>query len=380
MKTFAVKLLLLVLPFFAVLGLPAWYIVTSGESFRDDDRYVADVVAGKTEYLYGMMLDESPYRYVKYRILNAIKTPEVLALGSSRVLQFRKEMFTKHFYNAGYIIKDVSEFQTLMATLPRGKYPKVIIVGLDQWMFNPAWDDLRTAGEPYRVPAKPGREQLGTFSGRLMKFTKLVAKGRLALDRKYKGPRTPLGLNARLNSSGFRNDGSMLYGIQIERLLNDDPAASDYGFTDTYEQIAGGEGKFMHCRELNAAALDVFEDFLIFCRDNDLQVVSFLPPFADSVFNRMRESGDYACQDKLPGALAQLLERYGYEFYDFSQPSEFGSSDREVLDGFHGSEVSYQRMLLHMLERGSLLNRYCSEADLRRDLVGAPNRYVVYEN
>lgn len=379
MKRLVLKLVMLALPFLAVFGLPAWYVATSGEAFRDDDRYVDEVVAGRDGLLYGLMLDESPYRYVKYRILQASAPADVLALGSSRVLQFRREMFTARFYNAGYMVKDIGEFRALLTALPKEKYPKVVIVGLDQWMFNRAWDDLRTVSAPYRVPARPGPELLGSFSGKLLKFTETALQGRLDLSRAYGGSDLAIGLNARLYSSGFRNDGSMRYGIQVERLLNDDPAASDYRFSDTFERIGEGDGKFMPCGEINAAALDALEAFLVFCRQHDVAVVSFLPPFADSVYNRMRESGRYRGYEALPGALAQLVRKHGGEFYDFSQVALAGSSDREVLDGFHGSEVVYQRVLISMLERGSLLGRYAGAERLRQDLGRARNRYSVYE-
>lgn len=379
-KRFVVKFLALVLPFAVVLGLPTWYIITGGESFRDHDAYVDEVVVHGTPCLFGLLLDESPYRYVKYRIMAANDSPAVLVLGSSRVLQFRREMFAQPFYNAGYMVKSVSEYQSLVSLLPKTKYPKIIIIGLDQWMFNQAWDDLRSVNAPYALPAKPGPELLGSFSGKLKRFSEILVKGKLDLSQRYRGPQKAIGLNAVLYSSGFRNDGSMRYGIQVERLMNEDPAASDFGFVDTYEQIREGDGKFVPCNEINADALTALAGFLQFCKQNGIEVVSFLPPFADSVYNRMRESGKYAGLDSLPVVLAKLFAGYGFEFYDCSHTSIFGSSDSEVLDGFHGSERTYQRILIHALERGSILNSTCDLERLRQDLGKARNRYTVYDN
>ena len=56
--------------------------------------------------------------------------PEIIALGSSRVMQFREDSFNKKFVNAGGAMNSLSEFN-FFEKMYEFHNPKYIILGLD---------------------------------------------------------------------------------------------------------------------------------------------------------------------------------------------------------------------------------------------------------
>ena len=71
-------------------------------------------------------------------------------------------------------------------------------------------------------------------------------------------------------------------------------------------------------------------------------------------------------------------DTYGFEFYDFSNMSKCNSNDTETIDGMHGSEATYIKLLIKMLESGSKLKQVTSLQKLQQDEARKLNRYEVY--
>ena len=98
---------------------------------------LSDIVArqGQTGTVYGSAVHDDSFAY-KLQLVSTAK-PNVIALGSSRVLQFRQAHFTETFINADRAMTTpAEEIKFLDALLPRHK-PKVVILGVDFWWFNP---------------------------------------------------------------------------------------------------------------------------------------------------------------------------------------------------------------------------------------------------
>lgn len=377
MKKFTIKLLAFITTFLVFYGFPAYYLTLSGEAFFNIDTCVEHIVKNDKQLLIGFSLDGSLYRPLKAKTIHSIDKQDVIALGSSRVLQFRQEMFNSKFYNAGSTVRSIRDFQLFLSLLPPKKMPDTLIIGLDQWMFNEAFDDLKSSftRQDYQNNTT---ESLGSFTKKSWQFYKEYFNGRINIDRVYSGVRKPVGLNAFLKSSGFRNDGSFLYGLQIEKLSKGDPSANDFEFSNTFERIKEGNRRFQPCQEVNVKALKSLETFLAYCKSKNIKVVSFLPPLANAVFDEMQKSDRYIHLNLLPKVLTQIFDKYDYEFYNYNNLHLSGSSDSEAIDGFHGSEKTYLRIIIDMLKNGSVLNKHCNLLELESVLKRSNNNFMVY--
>ena len=62
------------------------------------------------------------------------------------------------------------------------------------------------------------------------------------------------------------------------------------------------------------------------------------------------------------------LTQNNYEFYDYTSFIKDKTYDSEYLDGFHGSEVTYYRILFDMLKSKSILNKITNQNKIKSKL------------
>lgn len=371
MNKLSLKVCLFLIPFILAAIVPVIFLALSKENFYSLNK----VVISNKPYLVGYGYNENNYKYLKWSNLKDNPRYDIVTLGSSRVLQFRKGMFNSSFYNAGYTIESINDFKPFLLSISKEKYPKYLIISLDQWMFNKSWDNLNSK------PTKTKWTESFTFLPSLLTVRSIWKD---LLSHKYsislfseKTKINIIGLNAYVNGRGVRNDGSFSYGNHITDLLKND-TVNEAQFADVYERIRVGNNRFQYGKHINAKSKKVLNDFLQYCNNNKICVIAFLPPFADKVYNRMIESGKYQYFKDVEPQIGVLFKKYNYELYDFSSSSSCNSSDAEVIDGLHGGEKTYLHIVLNMLRSGSKLNEVADSAKLKRDLVSATTRYNVY--
>ena len=370
MKKISQKLFLVGLPFIIFIGIPLYAFIASGEYFKRPDK----IIVSNKKSLIGYTYNEDNYGYIKWEKLSANNKFEVVVLGSSRVLQFRAPMFQASFYNAGYTIAGVNDFLPFLQSLPADKYPRFLIIGLDQWMFNRAWDSLnKTTSRQYwknLYTCLPGFDIFRKYWTDLLDGRRKIIFPRIDSLRR-------IGIAA-YDNNGLRNDGSMQYGNQIVKLLNGDKSAMDFHFQNTLERIQQGKQRFEFGDDINQKAITSVALFLVYCKMHDINVIGFLPPFSETVYKTMLSTGRYKYLDKISPALSAVFKKCGNEFYNFSAIRLFGSGDGEVIDGFHGGELCYSKMLLAMLRERSVLNLVSDSTLLKRNIEKALNQYNVF--
>ncbi len=370
MKSFTIKILLFFIPILLVFILINYIFFRSGEFYTSMD----EIVMNDEKYLIGYIHNEESYKYLKWYYLKKHTKKTIVALGSSRVLQFRSEMFDSSFYNAGYTVSSISDFQPFLEGIPKSKLPDYLILGLDQWMFNKNFDDLNR--RPLKNTWKNSFSFFPSPNAVLDGFKKII-KGEYN-DVFCDKSENYFGLNAITEHAGFRKDGSMFYGVHINKLVTKDSSITDFHFKDTYERIKNGNRRFEYSDTFHIKSLLILKQLLKFCSTNNIKVIAFLPPFADKVYNKMILSKKYNYLLQIEVNIKPIFEKYHYEFYDFSNVSSCNSSDEETLDGFHGGEATYAKILIKMLETGSELNKITKINKLRNDLTNRKNNYLVY--
>lgn len=376
MKKFIIQIIIFISPFILIFGLPTYILWQSKENFYKIDNLLTD----NEKLLIGYAYNENNYGNIKWTYLNSNKIKSVWVLGSSRVLQFRKNMFDATFYNAGYTISSINDFTPFIKSLPNSKLPKYIIVGLDQWMFNESYDSLNVK------QSTDAWQNSFTFYPKVFSTYKNVyadlfaGKYNISSLNQHSDSWNKIGLNAKIKNTGFRNDGSIYYGDQIIKLINKDTIAGDYNYSDTFGRIERGDSRFQYGKTVNKKALAELDRFLKYCKTKHITIIAFLPPFADKVYNKMNDSNNYAYLKGIYSSVRPIFDKYNYEIYDFSKVSSCNSNDNETIDGFHGGESTYQKLLISILDSGSILNKATNVKRLKTDLVKKKNNYLIYDN
>lgn len=210
-------------------------LIIIGEDFLVQPR-IKELIDSDQDYLIGFLHNEQTrIRYLKVNQLIETK-PEIISLGSSRVLQFRQEMFGTKFYNFGYTGSTLDDFEKIIEEIIEKKEIKYLIFGLDHWMFNPLWVEKQKPIEKL--------ENESLFSLSPLKAIKLIrSKHFFHLLTKIELRNRALGINA-LWGNGLRRDGSYQYGELIASVANGDTTAEDYKFKNTLTRILNKNNRF----------------------------------------------------------------------------------------------------------------------------------------
>ena len=362
--TFWKKLVLFALPLALLVGVPTAVLVASGE--LTSPRTVVDRQLRGEKVVFGPAYTNlvKPLKCQGTRR----RQPEVIALGSSRVMQFRASSFAapQSFFNAGGAVNTLADLAPFLDCLPSDGRPRIVLVGLDPWFFNPRW--AHDLGVP---DFEEAMDSLAVVQGRWQDVYRDLMRHKIQL-RPIWDARSAVGLNAIMRQRGFRNDGSYSYG-DLDHC--DD---CEIGFADTLERIGSGQRRFEWSDEIDRQAIAEIERFLEAAAARNAQVVGLLPPFAPTVWARMRASGRYRYVDTLRAELPTAFTHRGATLFDLSDPASIGALDDEFIDGFHGSERTDVRILLTIAAATPALEARISREALVRRLARA-GRYDVPE-
>lgn len=308
-----------------------------------------------------------------------LRKPEVLIIGTSRVLQVRQEFFNNgvSFYNAGKGIGQLADLNYFLGAIPESKTPKTIILGLDQNFFNDQWVDENahlSEADKYK-----GDNAL-TF---LLENTKRVylnlAKKRIVLSQITHHSAGEIGLASIIKHVGYRNDGSYYFGNVVEHDGLRNSAAFDYGFAFTMKQIHESKGQFVHANQVSKSSMDALESFLKKAHERNIAVVIFLPPYPPSIYAEIKKhAADYQYLADLPIALQSLFKRYNVSWYDYSDGARYGCTDFEASDGIHASEKCYARIFQDMAQKDSTISMYVSTTTLKKAITESDNDQQVF--
>lgn len=316
-----------------------------------------------------------------------VRKPQVLVLGSSRVGVFRDAFFKNPevFYNATGAVVTMADFNTFLKAIMPHK-PHIVIAGMDQYYFNPKKAKNNAVRRENTLLSNP----LGSYgillvdsifrNGGWWKVYHDYGKGKFTLAKALHNSEsaTVIGLRARAVGSGSINDGSDYYGELIHS------TTSQQAVLRSIDKLAGSISQSNgdeYGSDISADALTELRGFLAYSKANGIFVIGFLPPVSHAVYERLGNYSDASYSysfHNLDTVLASVYEEYGFDFYDFSDITSFGSSDNEMVEARHGSEKMYLRLFIIMAEKSRPLSALVDTAFLRKGLESAASAYVVF--
>ena len=302
---------------------------------------IEDVVARQQNDggLYGTAIHPNDYAY-KLALL-AARQPEIVAIGSSRVLQFRQSQFTRPFVNLGRTINYPAEAVKLVEDMLAISTPRVVLFGIDHYWLNPAF----TTAPDFRTHDLRGGR---LTPDALITPVRWLVEGRLSFAT-YRAfledniPTAPddaplIGVRAILDGAGFGPDGSWYY----DHTIFGRRAAEDPRFRDTLRRISTGSAQFRYGTEIDRSRLADLRQAISRLEEAGVQVVTFVPPMASLVRQEIRQRPQsYAYEAPARAAIARL----NADHLDLLEGTSIGIPDCEYVDGFHVGEVGSMRIL-----------------------------------
>ena len=254
---------------------------------------------------------------------------EVVAIGSSRAMQIRQEFLSKRFTNLGGAVSNISDLEAITQKLSVSQTkPKMVLLLLDPWWFN---INYPTANQKHVVSEFPSLVSLD-----------LLIAGIRALKRgnwlKMMAHSDNLGIHAILSGEGFSADGSYHYtGVVTSK-----KESSDIQFHGTLNRIATSSKRFERASKADVGLVQrACTAILAMNEYTHGHVVIIAPPFSSIVWRNMKDGYGYIADAY--GQLSSCLDMNVRDFSDIH--TLIGATDCEFVDGFHGGDVIYARLL-----------------------------------
>lgn len=368
MKRFIKNIILFLLPIIILmLGILPFYSIAlyCGEFIKIDDNI--EKQRENNYSLIGMGYNEQTEYY---KLVNAnYYQADIIALGTSRVMQFKGEFFKTSFYNCGGAVD--GNYNQYINFLKNLHYkPSCILLGIDAWVFNDAWNRSCKEYKEY-IEIRETNRSKGTM---LKNIIGDWSEKKWRLDNLDDYPEN-IGFNGKIKDEGFMYDGSYYYGSYYRYPEEQE----DYLFENTLSRIQNGVRRFEWGDHIDQDTVTQLENLLLYCSQNHIEVIGIVTPFAPTIYETMQKSGNYGYLEEIEPECRVLFDKYGFELYNYMDGLSLSVTDDCFIDGFHGSEIVYGYMLIDMKRNGSKARNYMNINDINYLLKNAYNGKVFYE-
>lgn len=343
-----IAFLVLLALLFGLTVLARQVLVATGDFLAEEDIVRMQQAAGQpcifSEY------GKQNEGFYKFELYNAIK-PEIAVLGSSRVLELTQRQFSRPFVNLGRVMTDIKRGESAVTQLLAIHKPKFLLVGLDQYWFNPNWDEAGV-DKVKRVRSDPNDPRAIL---RLMSVVWREGLWNEAWQALRQGPECHLGISAKRFLAGYAADGFRYYG----ELLTTDAPHDDRHFQMTLGRIANGNRRFEKAATISPSQ---FQYLLNLHRKLDAEGVPhvfFFPPFAPTVTAAMEKDGGYG----YIADLEQTLRASGLPYVATADPL---LHDCDFIDGFHTGDAASVRQIRALAQQDARLVPFLNMPEVER--------------
>jgi hypothetical protein len=317
--------------------------------------------------LYGSALEFRPYVYKLERY--KIAKPDILIVGSSRVLPFAGEAFLSPMVNAGNASSSLGQARSFIDDALAIHKPKAILLGLDFWWFNPAREEADLAAQSDPV--------IDLTLDRLSSPFKWMLDGTLkpkaVIAGIFSDAQMPpgIGVRAKYNHHGWDRFGRLDYG----NLLTGGRKSEDRQFKRTIRRVvkADADAKMYVHIAPSTESLDELAALIKDVRAQGIEIELLLAPLAPDVLDAIGMDDPENLINQLRARVAKL----DVSSYDFTDPVPLGSNHCEFVDGFHGGEVTYLRILERIAAGSSIISRAVNQAWVKEMLAANANHASI---
>lgn len=326
-RRFVIAVLLLLTTLLGLTVLAREILVRTGDFMAEADIVRFQREAGKPCMFseYGKQ-NEALYKFELYRAAK----PDIVALGSSRVLELNARQFSKSFVNLGRVMTDIKRGDSAVEELLKVHKPKFMLIGLDQYWFNPNWSEAGVA-KVKLTPSDPNDPRA------IMRLLGLVVSEGLWSDvwRALRlGPECQLGISAKRYLSGYAADGYRYYG----HMLTSGEAAEDKNLAMTLGRIKDGTRRFERGDSVSQSQFNYLLEMHARLDREAIPHLFYFPAFAPTAQKAMEEDGGY-------GYLPALMAKMKASGLPFAETNDPALADCDFLDGFHLGDAAQARAL-----------------------------------
>ncbi|MBI2256849.1 MAG: hypothetical protein HYU58_19670 [Proteobacteria bacterium] len=280
----------------------------------------------------GLFYRPRPYKIERARLTKS----DIVLLGSSRAMQFVATPWKAAAYNAGGAMRDLESGEIFIDSLLEVHHPKRMLIALDWWWFS--------ATRRPDAPSDASPETPLTLH-ELTQPAAWLWDGRLSwheLGTLLFNPaalKPAIGLPAHFRHAGWDAFGHYDYGD----MLAEQGGGSDIGFEATLKDIQR-KSKRNDRAPSNAFSEESWqrlEALVKRLQDSGTEVILLLPPVSGPVYDWIAAQPEPNLVNEVQRRLPELPALT----FNFHDPKTLGTDPCEFVDGMHGGEVTYLRVL-----------------------------------
>ncbi len=317
---------------------------------------------------------------VKLAQLKTMQTPDLVIMGSSRMMQVTSDMFGDDLktYNMGFSGSVVESYVVNWQQLKElNKLPKYLIIGLDPWVVNDNWFETVKAKGPglvllehfFKGKADQNTKSLGrltkNFVRRANEFGDEITE-LLSWTVTKANFHAPLALPAAVdktkqvkfvkiadrpkNQYCWRSDGSLIYSASAAPVRNLEEVRQ-YGRGWASDPNVYG---FSHWH-FNSSEMSLFKLLIEDIGQSGVKVLVISPPFHKLALEVIYSRADYAeAIPQFENAMNEAkVQNPKFEFCNAIAPEKSGCEEIEFLDGMHPLGLCMARVMQYCLNQSS---------------------------
>lgn len=346
MKKFLIKLIIILTPIFLFVVSVNYFGDAANLFSIDYEKKIADEIIKGYNVTNVTNCDERLLQ--KYLINNSDFCPDVLVIGSSRVMLINSSDFKEQtFLNNGVSGASIEDLLAIYQMYEQKKcYPKKIILGLDPWTLNiyngqTRWSNLNR--EYFILYNQLTNNNIVTKEEHIdSKYLQLVSpsyfKG--SFKKIFSVSSKPIVTTARINSTFTRLvDGSISYDLQYRSAtpVEIEKRALDF--------ISGDIYSIEKFDKLSPEIMFLLEKFIAHLRNNHIEISFFLAPYHPKVYSFIAKSKKYSQVIESEKYFIDLGLKYSIKVIGSFNPNKLNMDDSYFYDGMHCNEKGIEKTL-----------------------------------
>ncbi len=267
--------------------------------------------------------------YLTYKVSRVrLRRPEILVLGASRANGFEETQFKPYsFYNAGLTSWTFGHYRRFLELTTNTDYvPRILIVNVDFWMFGFGFEKYWKK-RFYETP------------------TTHIADIKIVLDEIIRRPiiiwqnlvntKQFKGLYAVLSASGFRTDGSLMFGklkLSPDRLSSDGTSVgvAPVELSDSFDPYQ----------------VRAFEHFMAAAKSRGIAVIGIQLPYYDKILDALETTArNGSWREFRSKERAQYFADQGLIFFDFADIPSLRNTPERFVDSIHPDRVAVSKLV-----------------------------------
>ena len=330
------------------------YISKNNNEHLSINNIINKQLENESLYSSSINLDYKNYIEKKYKIIK----PDVLIIGSSRMQYYPNYLFNTKMLIAQQPFYSFEMFYTSLVSLLEIHKPKIIIVGLDWWLFNKNYNKnnsklySRLLNQKISINEDKNKTFFDFSLNELLKPYLWIINQKISIKFFYENIKNNnlknIGVASNLYKSGYNIEGYYSDTHWISGRKN-----FDLNFEYTKNLIQKNAKDFIPF-EFDDNSIKIIQNINRIVKLNNIELINIFSPIAPTIYQELNKNEYLKHFEEITKQLENIDNIYNFTKKDYYNDCQF-------LDGIHAGEVLNFLNLKHISKNNTILKELISK-------------------